>query len=268
VSVQGTVPCEAWDVIWPCDLTGIGPTVTGQALQAASEVLWALTGQRFGLCSQTLRPCRRECQGMLWPAGSSIWPNIAPGMTYPLPFWWNGQWLNLTCGSCTTDCSCSSVSEVTLPAPVYDIVTVKIDGVVVTGGYRVDDNRLLVKTNGTEWPLCNDLSKNDTEVGTWSVTARFGETLPTLGKMAVGELACEFIKAIQNDDSCALPQPVQSVARQGVSITYLDANEAFAQGRVGLRIADMFISTYNPGALRQRARVYNVDGAGIRRAGT
>lgn len=264
---MGTGPCDTLPYILPLDCSMSG-AISGTAIQAASELVWALSGQRFGFCTQVLRPCRRECQGMPWPASSNLWPNIWPGQTYPLPFWWDGQWLNLTCGSCASDCSCETVEEVTLPGGVYQVLQVLIDGVELSpSAYRLDDNRLVVRTDGGSWPLCNNLSKNDSEVGTWSITAQWGEPLPELGKMAVGELACEFGKFLGGAD-CNLPQSVTSLSRQGVSLTFEDANQALENGRTGLHFTDMFISAFNPGGLRARSQVYNVDGPNPRRAGS
>ena len=265
-SNTGTGPCEDWPVIWNCDLTGASAVITGAALAAASEMLWALSGRRFGLCTTTIRPCRRGCTE--WPWGGGFWPDGVAGMTYPMPMKLGSQWLNLTCGFCTSGCSCAQVEEAVLPAPVYDIVQVKVDGVVLTPGtdYRLDDSRLLVRLGGATWPLCNDLRYDDTEVGTWSVTARFGEPVPVLGTMAIGELACEFVKAFNGDD-CSLPDQVASLTRQGVSVNYVDAAQLIEAGRTGLRFTDMFLQAENPSGLRRRAQVYDVDGPGYRITG-
>jgi hypothetical protein len=40
------------------------------------------------------------------------------------------------------------------------------------------------------------------------------------------------------------------------------------KGRTGLYLCDMFIMSENPKGLRQRARVYNIDQPGPRRANT
>lgn len=266
---MGTSPCDVLPVTWVAGcLDTLSPDVTGAAVQAASELIWTLSGRRFGLCTQVLRPCRRECQGMPWPAGSGTWPNVWAGQTYPLPFWWNGQWLNLTCGGCASDCSCSSVEEVVLPGGVYQVLQVLIDGAELSpSSYRLDDNRIVVRTDGGTWPLCNDLSKNDTEVGTYSITAQWGEPLPEIGKIAVGELACEFGKYLSGA-ACDLPESVTSLSRQGVSLTFADPNEVLDKGRLGLHFVDMFLSAYNPGGLRARSQVYSVDGPNPRRAGS
>ncbi len=262
----GTGPCDPWPVQWICPLDAESAAVTGMALDAATEMLWALSGRQFGLCTITVRPCRRQCGE--WPGGSS-WLGVVPGSIYPMPAKIGSQWLNLTCGYCTSGCSCATVSEVVLPAPTYSVLEVLVDGIALdTSAYRLDESRLLVRTDGNDWPICNNLNLADTESGTWSVTLQYGQTVPVLGTMAVGELACEFVKLLLDDDSCALPQPIQQLTRQGVSITYLDPAEMLSNGRTGLRLADQFISTYNPSGLRSRARTYDVDGSGIRRIGT
>lgn len=255
--------CEPWDPIWTCSLPTSAHAVTGTAVQLASEVLWALTARRFGLCNVTIRPCRRECYGTNW-SGLGYWWEYG---TYPTPTLYNGAWYNITCGSCDDGCSCTRVSDVMLPGPVHAIGLVKVDGVVLANGvdFRLDDYRRLVRLGGHEWPLCNDLNLADTEVGTWSVTFSQGEPVPELGRIAVGVLATELAKMLICDSSCALPKPVQSLSRQGVNITFLDPNEVFATGRTGLYVPDIFISTYNPGNLRRRSMVYDVDNLNNRR---
>jgi len=259
-----TGPCADWPVKWPCDITCVSPTVTGAAVTMATETLWALTGRQFGLCEIKIRPCRRECEDSYWPVG---WSDVLPGSGgFVQPALIGGQWYNLTCGNCAgNNCSCTSISEVALVAPVHSIVEVKIDGTpLVTGSYRLDDSRLLVRTDGSDWPRCNDLNENDTEVGTWSITAQYGQLVPEGGAWAVGELACQFIRAINGED-CTLPQTVQSLARQGVTISFPNPQEWYKQGLTGLYLVDMFIRTWNPHGLTQRSRVMSVDGALSRR---
>lgn len=259
-------PCADWPVQWVCDVDTLNPAVTGVAVSMATETLWELTGMRFGLCEVTLRPCRRDCHdGRFFDDFGPPWTGAR---SYPQPALIGGQWFNLTCGSCAGGCSCSTVSEVLLPAPVHSIVEILIDGTpMVTGAYRVDNNRLLVRTDGGQWPRCNDLSQPDTEPDTWSVRAMYGEALPDGAALAMGELACEIAKAGSGQD-CRLPAGVQQLVRQGVTISYPDVGELFAKGRTGLYLVDMFVATWNPYGLRQRSRVYRVDQPTVRRAGT
>jgi hypothetical protein len=259
-----TGPCSDWTPYWTCDISAVSPALTGYALNAATRVLWALSGRRYGTCQVTLRPCRRDCYDT-WPWGWSLWDRP------PLGTWTDSSyryWFPVGCGSCGSDCSCSSVSETVLPSPVSSIVQVKVDGTpLVTGAYRVDNNRLLVRTDGQTWPYCNNLNKDDTQVGTWSVTANYGEDVPQAARFAVGELACELIKAATGTD-CRLPPGVTNLARQGVNISIPDFGELLRDGRTGLYLVDMFLVSENPHKLTQRARVYNVDHPSVRRTNT
>lgn len=257
-------PCENWPVKFMCDVSCVSPTVTGDAVAVATEVLWAFTGRQFGLCEVTLRPCRRECRDFPWPGGG--WSEWA-GSSWISPSLISGQWFNVACGRCTRGCSCGELSEILLPAPVHDVVEVKVDGVVVSGSeYRLDDNRILVSL-GDAWPTCNDLALDDDQPGTWSVTARYGLEVPTGGEWAVGELACELIKAF-SDEECRLPRNVSQLVRQGVTIQFPAVSELFAKGQTGLYLVDQFIATWNPSGLRRRSGVYSVDNPPHRRVGT
>lgn len=249
--------CAAWDPTWTCRLPTSSFAVSGQAAATATEVLYALSGRQFGLCSQTVRPCRENCLNDVW--------GVDAQSTYVQPALVHGQWYNITCGSCTDNCSCATVSEVVLPGPVYDITEVKVDGVTLNPAeYRLDDWRLLVRL-GANWPLCNDLNLADTQVGTWSVTFRTGVPVPSLGQLAVAELATEIAKYLSCDSSCMLPKPLQSITRQGLNVTFLDPNEVFGDGKIGLYFCDLFIQTHNPNKLRRRSRVYDIDALANRR---
>lgn len=256
-------PCAPWDVRWTCDVSTESPTATGIAASAATYVLWSLSGRQFGTCTTTLRPCRKECYDQAWWNSYSM----------PWTSYWdyadsNYPWFVLGCGGCRGTCSCSAVSEVVLPSPVSSIVQVKLDGAVApTGSYRVDNNRLLVRTDGLAWPSCNNLNKDDTQVGTWSVTAVYGQPVPPLGQLAMGELGCELLKAMRGEE-CRLPPGVTQLTRQGVTVSIPDFGDLFRDGRTGLYLTDMFLASSNPHRLQQRSRIYSPDKVIQRRAGT
>lgn len=261
-------PCDDWPVYWPCDVSCESPTVTAHAVRVATEMLWALSGRQFGLCTVTLRPCRRDCwTSGTWPWG---WTEFLPGAySFPTPALIGGQWFNLICGICGDTCSCTRLSEVDLPAPVHDVVQVKVDGApLATGAYRVDDDRRLVRVDGGEWPRCNDLTVSDTHVGTWSVTARYGQDVPEGGAWAVGELGCQLMLAFNGSSDCKLPPGVTTLVRQGVTVQMNTVTDLLKDGLTGLYLVDTFIATWNPGRLRRRARTYSVDGPNPRRVGT
>jgi hypothetical protein len=259
-------PCDPWPVRWVCDVSSESPTAAGYAVSMATRVLWSLTGRQFGTCASTLRPCRTDCHGS-WPGGG--WDMGALPTTYGYGYLDGMYWYPLGCGGCNAgSCGCERVSETRLPDAVSSVVQVKVDGApLVTGAYRVDNNRLLVRTDGGQWPRCNNLSKNDTEVGTWSVTALYGQEVPDGGQLACGELACEILKAMRGED-CRLPAGVTQLVRQGVTISVPDFGDILMHGRTGLYLCDMFIMSENPKHLQQRGRVYNVDRPTQRRAGT
>lgn len=253
-------PCTAWDPLWgSCSIPTVSPCTTGDAAAMATEVMWQASGQRFGTCPVTIRPCRRQC--------STNWAG---------PRWWNAWprslyaaehgWIDMSCGTCTSGCSCTTMSEALLPAPVDAVTTVIVDGVVLDpSAYRVDDNRMLVRTDGLTWPTCQNMTLPDTATGTWSVTVEVGEPVPVLGRQAVGELACEMLKACAGED-CQLPANVTSLIRQGVNVQYPPhaAQEIAERGYFG----GLFIQTYNPNRLQGRPVVYDVDAPRFRRAGT
>jgi hypothetical protein len=263
-------PCQNWPPIcedFPEEPTQAQQDLIDASVQAATEVLWNRTHRRFGLCTVTLRPCRSECASFVLPRG---WYDYS-GWTWPFPVLHGGKWINLVCGTCGDNCSCSSLSEVVLPSPVAEIDEVKVDGVVLdSAAYRVDDWRKLVRLDGGEWPRCNDLNLADTEVGTWSVTASYGEQVPTLGSLAVGQLASAIYKGCPGADAgpCPLPSAtIRQVTRQGVTTVYFDAESAFKNGAVGLYYPDLFVATYNPGGRRQ-AKVFDIDKPRSRNVGS
>jgi hypothetical protein len=261
-------PASPWPVMWTCDVSSESPTVTGWAVEQATDVLWAMTGMRFGLSTVKLRPCRRTCAATSYPGYA--WDPM-PGVGWgSLPWGTGGGWglIGAACSTCGDSCSCQVLSEIVLPPTVNGVTEVRVDGVILTGGYRVDDNRFLVATGSTTWPYCQNLRLDDTQPGTFSVTAIYGEDVPSGAPAAVGELACEYIKALNGED-CNLPRNVVSLARQGVSMTMPDLTTILSDKyMLGLRLCDLFIHTWNPDHLTARAKTYSVDSTLARRAGT
>jgi hypothetical protein len=250
-------PCSPWEPVWGnCVLPTGSEAISGDALMAASEVLWSLTGQRFGTCTVTLRPCRESCYGGSWLEDHGWWQFGS----YPTPAWFQGAWFNIGCGSCTSGCSCGEISELKLPGPVASIESVVIGGETLDPtAYSVQNWNLLVRMDGGQWPLCNDFSSASGD-GVWTITASFGEGVPVTGKLAVAELAVEYAKLLMCDDSCRLPSGVQQITRQGVSMTFNDIKDVFDSGLVGLPLSDRFIKTWNPNQLMSPSAVYDIDG--------
>lgn len=258
-------PCVNWDFIRCQPFPTGSEAISGSAIEAATLVLWTESGQQYGFCDRTVRPCRRDCWG---GGGWGSWFEWDRGVwsSWPRPVLYAGEWFNLTCQTCPGSCSCTGIESAILPAPVYSILQVKLDGSVMpTGSYRMDEDIQLVRTDGGRWPMCQDMAAADTADNTWSVTARFGRPVPTLGQLALGELAAEIANACMGVD-CRLPTNVASLAREGVSITFDPTTMNDVARR--LYFVGMFIETVNPKRLRGRARVYDVDGPDFRRTNT
>jgi hypothetical protein len=83
--------------------------------------------------------------------------------------------------------------------------------------------------------------------------------------MAARTLAIEFAKLWSDDETCALPQRVTSVSRQGVSFTILDQQDFIQELRTGLYAVDLFLKTVNPDGARRKTKVYSVDTPRARR---
>lgn len=255
-SSASSTPC-AWAIDTTCcsDWETLSPAVQAAATEYATAVLWAATGRRFGLCPVVVRPCGRYTHGgtpSVWgytfslygPGGAAWYPYIGD----------DGQWRNCACPA--TGCGCRPDCEVYLPAPVASVTEVIVDGAVVDpSAYRVDDNKWLVRTDGGCWPDRADLSV-DSGVGFFQVAYVRGETVPPALLGAAGILACEYAKACVGG-ACRLPASVQSIARQGVNVQFLDFSMLVDRGMTGITEVDTIIQVYNPFALKARLRVWS-----------
>lgn len=248
----------------PCLAGGVPvpQALIDSAAQAAAELMWARTGRQFGTCTVTIRPCKKSCNPC--PGGDFIDSGWGGGFRPTLV---GGLWYNLPPCGCSGDCSCDNYCSIELPRSACCIEQVIVDGVVLDSDqYRIDDFHRLVRVRGVAdvdeeppcWPACQDLASPDTEVGTWSVTLQYGKTVPELVLLATAELACQFIKACLNQP-CQLPQRMASVARQGVTVSFIDPAEFFKDGRTGIYIVDLAIATFNPHGITRRPAITSLD---------
>lgn len=226
----------------PTDGDGEPPVAQRLFEDMASDFLWAWTGRRFGICEVALRPCRQRCPD----SGGSTFYGRGP---YPSGNPWGpvligGAWYNITCGTCIDSCSCDGFSTaLRLPGPVQSITEVRIDGTVLPEeAYRLDGDRLY-RLDGSGWPTCQEMSLPPTEDGTWQIIYERGQEVPHGGQIAAGVLAIELYKAACQDDSCALPQRLQSITRQGVTVAVLDAFDDIDKGHTGIWLIDSWVAS-------------------------
>lgn len=233
------------------------PSVQTTYEAMAAEFLWRWTGQTLGLCGVTLRPCRQDCGD----AGGSTFFGSGPNGTQTArwqPALIAGKWYNLTCGSCGDLCGCAgSASSLRLPGPVYEVSEVLVDGEVLSpASYWLEGNRL-IRTDSGRWPVCQDLTLPPDQPGTWEVSYLRGTPVPVGGQIAAGVLAGELFKAACNDKSCSLPQRIQTITRQGVSVAVLDSFDDVDKGHTGIWVIDSWVSSMMNAP--RRARVYSPD---------
>lgn len=232
-------PCE-WPIVAPTGcgdldaLDGATEGVTRATVEAmAVSYLWNWTGKRLGLCEAKVRPARQDCQRTVY-AGES-----GSGLGT-----WSWSPMSVGCGSCAQECGCSRVISIRLPGPINTVTEVRVDGdVLAPAAYRVENGKRLVRQDGGSWPVCNDLDAPDTAPGTWSVTYRQGVPVPEGGRVAAGVLACEFAKALSQSNDCRLPQRIQTVTREGVTVGVLDPFDGISEGRTGIWLIDSWVAS-------------------------
>jgi hypothetical protein len=264
--------CDALDTLAtvPLDADGEGEgegdarTMRGVVEGAAAALLWNWTGKAFGLCEATVRPCRVRCS----PPPTYGVPAGVSGAFYPVLI--SGRWFNIGCGTCGYEsCSCTHVESLELPGPIAEVVEIRIDGEALDeAAYWIDSGRRIIRTDGGRWPVCQDLSVPDGEPGSWSVTYRIGAPVPEGGQIAAGVLACEMAKAVAGRSDCELPERLQTVTREGVTVGFLDPFEGLEDGRTGLWLVDSWVASIQGSKARPRVYVPSPARPAVRRTST
>lgn len=131
--------------------------------------------------------------------------------------------------------------------------------VLINGAYQLLDRNELVRTDGECWPDCQDLTVGDDEPGAFSVTYSYGLPVPLSALHAAETLACEFGRSCVGSDDCNLPQRVQQIVRDGITMTLLDPADYLNDGLTGLPTVDAFLKAINPYQLASRSQVLSPD---------
>lgn len=246
---------DEWPILNPAaEWLAADPDDRDRASALAVHSLWALTGRVFGLTQQTVRPCfgPRETSTYSGRSGSGMDGYWWPGLI-------SGSWMQGACG-CASGCNCAGPSEVALPGPVAEIVSVLVDGETVPdSAYKVRNHRWLLRTDGDVWPQSQDLKAADDAAGAFTVTYKQGIPVPSAGQYAAGDLALDFLRAAKRSGACKIPDRAINVARQGITVELQDAAGLFEAGLTGISSVDQWIATVNPYQQKQPARVYSPD---------
>lgn len=280
-------PCVAWidgaDVLDCCapDSSDVDPSIFDTFAVEASMLLFEMSGRKFtGGCEQTVRPCRPTCSCWNYLAGPGNYVGTAGWYFAP----WGGAWYWQD--GCGGICGCGVDSKILLSGyPVTKIESVMIGDVELPEfdpdtnqrNWRLDGWKYLTRIDTIDdqgvvqpqrWPACQNLSLDDGQPGTWSVTYKFGVMPPLAGMEAAKQLACELYKACAGAE-CALPQGVTRLQRQGVTIErgllLTWSNGITTRGirtgswTTGLELVDAFLSAYNPYGSRRRPGLWSPD---------
>ena len=245
----------------PCDFSPEGDDycIAGAELLErwaliASRLLYAFSGRQFpGVCTDSVRPCSRGC----W---SQTLAYNASGGARPIPYAFASEI------DCQPGPGCNAHSSVLLPhLPVRaGSVVVVVNGTALpTDAYTLVDHRWVVAAPGTTFPCCQDLGLQDGEPGTWSITYDYGIPPPVGGAEMAGIYACELAKGCVGDEECRLPRRVQSITREGITMTVIDPFDFLDEGRTGLYEVDAWLRSVNPAKIDRAAKVLNPDLMGL-----
>lgn len=188
---------------------------------AATDYLWRAAGAVHEVFTQTIRPSRltSDCDGAA--------PLLGPLDGRPSHAF--------------------AVRELALEGPASEI-SVVVDGIELPeSSWTLIDGYRLIRTDGYYWPCCQDLSRPDGSVGTWSVTHAVGHGPPSLGRLAARELVKQLALYHSGRDS-KLPAGTTQVTRAGISIN-LDRpkrSNGGDPGTSGLPTVELFLDAVNP----------------------
>lgn len=257
-----SVTPDGWTISNPAVCSNVWSGLTADQQTAAARLaaftVYALTGRQFGTVTATLRPCNAA---QLMPLYQTYPVNILnpwgvdDSGSYPGAYIYGGVWHNAGCRGVSC---CGARCEVQLPQTV-SIASVITDGATVDpSAYRVDRGRTLVRTDGACWPQCQDMNANPGAVNTFTITGVFGRTVPQEALDAAGLLACEIGKNLAGQP-CRLPQRMQSLSRQGVSVQFPSVDNYLDRGLTGLNEVDQLVVQLNPGRLMRAPVISSPD---------
>jgi len=226
-----------------------------EACKSASYLLWGMSGRKFSGVTTVTERYVSSYDPYLRSGGSSL--------TYT-PTLVDGNVVNIASGGFNRYADddfqgdgTSANSRVRLRGrKVVKVHTLRdLDGNIIDSDkYYLSDHSTILGVPGSGW------SPSQVEV-----TYTYGTPPPTAGRAAARVLATELVKLYEDDDTCALPQRVTSISRQGVSYTLLDNQDFIDELKTGIYAIDLFLKTANPDKARARARVFSPDQPRARR---
>lgn len=213
------------------------------ALKAASYMLWALSGRRWGgihAVTEEYR-CVRGYPGVAGWIVSSEDYRASMGRMHALfgPLWGSAPGQGVL---------------YLRNRPVRSVISMRR-----IGGEELDTSLYAVYDRAFIAPIAGDCSDPCFDPCCLEVSYTWGTPPPEMGRIAAIELANEIVKAVECPEDCKLPERITSVSRQGVNFQVYDAQDFLSDGRMGIYTVDVFIKAVNPMKAQKRARVFSPD---------
>lgn len=207
----------------------------------ATLVLFALSGRHWaGAVTRTVE---------VVAVGGTRWRELSSGDDW----WWDGSWgAHVEAGQIVNHDCCGRPDRVRLPhAPVRSVDVVEVGSTTRDpASYRLTDGRWLEDRSGRGWPTCDP---------GLTVTYTAGEDPPEVARDLAAQLALQLGYARAGDSRCRLPRNVTSIARQGITQSFVPASQLIAEGRTGLDEVDLWLATVNPTNRRHRPSSWSPD---------
>lgn len=251
-------PCEPWITVgelvdgWTPP-TGVSDATLARCVSASSDLMFERSGRQFpGICIDQVRPSG-VCGGMpivVYPFGGSLYElGGFDSPTFP------GRHSHLVNPESPFELSLGSY-------PIRSVQEVRIDGEALDSDrWVVMDYSKLRRVDGIAWPCCNFIVG---DVARIEVDFTFGQAPPDSGVLASNVLAKELAKAM-GGEGCALDRRVQSINREGITMTIPGLVDSLKDGKTGIPEVDLFLWAHNPAGLQKRARIIIPGAASTRR---
>lgn len=226
-----------------------------EAVKTASYILWGLSGRKFSGATTVTERYVSMYDPLLRAGGARhpYTPTLINGSVVNVPMGNQSRYSHRDFQGDGT----SSYQRVRLRGRKV----VRVHNLRDINGNIIDPNTYYLADHSTIYGTPN-ASWNSSNV---EVTYTYGSPPPQAGRAAARMLALELVKLYEGDDTCALPQRVTSVVRQGVSYTVLDSQDFIDELKTGIYAIDLFLRVSNPDKARARARVFSPDVARARR---
>ena len=224
-----------------------------EAAKSASGILWSLSGRKYsGVTTVTER---YVCAMRSYTLGASSRTHNAvllDGNVYNIPENEFDDFAELVSDGLSPE---SRIRLRGRPITKIHAIRTRNGSIVPPDQYYLVDHSTIQARAGVPWTPCNT-----------EITYSYGTYPPTLGKMAARTLAIELAKLWAGDDTCALPERVTSISRQGVTYTVLDNQDFIDDLKTGVYAVDLFLKSSNPDRARAKARVFSPDTPRARRS--